>query len=169
MDWYALFVTTGKEEYIQKCVEDLFDGMVLKALVPRRRLTERKGGIVYEVQRLMFPGYVLIYTKMNPEIYYSLKKIIHLHRVLTIGEYYTKISESEITPILKLLEGGDTIEYSKIKFIDSKVIVNSGPLKGMEGTIYWIDKRKNRAKIHLEFMSESRTMDVGIEMIDLLN
>lgn len=40
MDWYALFVETGKEEYIQKWLRFYFDENILYAIIPKRRLED---------------------------------------------------------------------------------------------------------------------------------
>lgn len=43
--------------------------------------------------------------------------------------------------------------------------VQSGPLKGKEGIIKKVDKRKNRAKVQLNFLGREKTIDVGIEVL----
>lgn len=44
----------------------------------------------------------------------------------------------------------------------------AGPLKGKEGLIKAVDRRKNRAKIGLEFMGIMREVEVGIEVLKVL-
>ncbi|MRA76150.1 transcription antiterminator, partial [Bacillus thuringiensis] len=56
-------------------------------------------------------------------------------------------------------------DYSKVYIENSKVTVASGPLKGMEGIIKKIDKRKRRAKLCLSFMGLDKMVNVGIEVL----
>jgi transcriptional antiterminator NusG len=76
MDWYSLFVLTGKEEYVEERLRECFREPLppLISLIPKRKLTERKQGKVAHTIKKMFPGYILIHTEMNPEVYYALKK-----------------------------------------------------------------------------------------------
>ncbi|MCL2557796.1 MAG: antitermination protein NusG, partial [Treponema sp.] len=42
------------------------------------------------------------------------------------------------------------------------------PLKGLEGRIIKVDKRKKRAKIRLDLYDESFAIDLAFEIIDAL-
>lgn len=173
MNWYAIFVETGKEEEVQKNLKAIFDKTLLESVVPKRRVPERKAGKVNHVVRNIFPGYVLVKTKMNSYIYHTIKKVPNFYRVVNRGVYYSKefkenftiIDEDEINPLLNLLSKENVIDYSKIYIENSKVWVQSGPLKGKEGIIKKVDKRKNRAKVQLNFLGREKTIDVGIEVL----
>ena len=166
MEWYALFVETGKEEVIQKWLDLYFSKEKLKSFIFKKKVTEKKQGIVYEKVRKVFPGYIFLNTEMNEEIYYRIKKIPRYVKVLNLGNYYSKIDYNEINPILKLVDNNFMLDYSQIAIKDSKIIVKSGTLKNMEHIIKKVDKRKKRAKIQLEFMKTTKLIDVGIELID---
>jgi transcription termination/antitermination protein NusG len=120
----------------------------------------------------MFPGYVLIKTNMNTDIFYKIKTIPKCYRIVnngTIyskdnGEYYSTIDEEEMAPIIQLLGNGEIVDYSRVYLENSKVFVKSGPLKGMEGIIKKVDKHKNRAKILLYFLGVQKIIDVGVEI-----
>ncbi|MBH8598733.1 MULTISPECIES: antiterminator LoaP [unclassified Thermoactinomyces] len=173
MNWYALFVETGQEETVKKLLHLHFDESTLSAFVPKRRVPEKKLGKIYHVLKKMFPGYVLIKTKMNADLFYKIKKIPKCYRILgnrthhskDDEAYYSTIDEEEISPILKLIGNDEVVDYSKIYVENSRVFVQSGPLKGMEGIIKKVDKRKKRAKILLNFMGTEKMIDVGVEII----
>ncbi|PEW10115.1 antiterminator LoaP [Bacillus cereus] len=174
MNWYALFVETGKEEEVQKNLKLNFDKTLLESVIPKKRILEKRAGKVYHVIRNIFPGYVLVKTDMNSYIYHKIKEIPNYCRVVNRGVYYSKkfnenytvIDEAEIIPLLKLLGKEDIIDYSKVYIENSKVSVESGPLKGKEAIIKKVDKRKKRAKILLNFLGRENTIDVGIEILD---
>ena len=46
------------------------------------------------------------------------------------------------------------------------IVVIEGPLKGIEGNIIKVDKRKQRAKIRVEFAGTAHTMDLSFEDIE---
>ena len=165
MDWYALFVKTGKEELVQELLRIYFNESVLISVNARRKITERSGGIIRHILKKMFPGYIFIRTNMNIETYDKLKSIPGIIRLLNTGNYYTKIDAEEMSYILKLLDNDGVVDYSKFCIHNSKIIVKSGPLKGMEGLILEVDKRKNRVKINLNFMGLPKKIDLGMELL----
>lgn len=44
MSWYALFVVTGKEEYVSEWLKIHFSDGEILTLIPKRRLIERRQG-----------------------------------------------------------------------------------------------------------------------------
>ena len=166
MEWYAIFVTTGKEEYVADWLQIMSPESIGTTLIPKRKLIERRQGKSKQVLKKMFPGYVLVNIDMDFRVYYILKKIPNLVRILNSGDYYSRIDPEEMVGIHRLLGDGDVIDYSKVYFMNSKVVVKSGPLEGMEGLIKKVDQRKLRAKIEVRFMGEPKEIDVGIEILN---
>ena len=165
MNWYALFVETGRETLVQKWIQYFFNQSICYSLVPKRRLIEKKKGQKHTVIRILFPGYVFIKTDMCIEYYYKLSQIPRLIKILNNGTYYSQIDEIEMASILKLVGDNNIIDYSRLFIENSKVCVKDGPLLGMEGILRKVDKHNNRAKIELFLMGAPRLIDVGIEMI----
>lgn len=167
MEWYAIFVETGKEEIVQKWLRFNFSEEILHSLIPQRKLKEKRLGKIYHVIKKLFPGYIFIYTNMDFCKYKILKSIPGLIRVLATDAYYTMIDKNEMEVILKLTSDNPIIDYSKIFIENSRVYVKSGPLYGMEGFIKKVSKHTNRAKVQLNFMGELRTFDLGVEILNL--
>ncbi|WP_338551798.1 antiterminator LoaP [Paenibacillus sp. KS-LC4] len=173
MNWYVLFVETGQEEVVQKFLNLYFDEASLHSVIPKRRVPEKKAGAVKHVLKKIFPGYVLIKTRMTDEVFHTLKKVPKCYKLLNQGTlyskdegtYYSKIDEREISLILRLIGDGEIVGISGIYIENSRVSVTSGPLKGMEGIIAKIDRHKKRAKIHLSFMGAEKLIDVGVEIL----
>jgi transcriptional antiterminator NusG len=140
-------------------------------MVPSRNVPERREGLVYPAVRPLFPGYIFIQVNMSLHIYKQLHNCHRVYRVLrneaAAGEYWSSIPEAEMKPILSLVGNGQVIEYSTVFVQNSKVHVVRGPLRGMEGIIRKLDKRKNRAKIAVSFMETEHLVEVGIEVLSL--
>ncbi len=166
MNWYCLFVYSGKEEYIVKCLRLHFDESIMTLLIPKRKLKERKSGKTHHVLKKMFPGYILIRTQMSSEINHTINSIPNVISMLNTGDVYTKIPDEELKYILHLLGGGDIVDFSKVCLVNSKVVVKSGPLLGLEDLIQKVDRRKSRVKILLPFMGLRQEIDVGIEVVE---
>ena len=48
---------------------------------------------------------------------------------------------------------------------NERIVVDEGPLKGLEESIITVDLRKQRAKIQLDFSGSTYTLDLSFEYI----
>ncbi|CQR54177.1 antiterminator LoaP [Paenibacillus riograndensis] len=193
MNWYIFFVKTGDELCVKDWLNNTFDRETLYSIVPKRIVPEKKNGKLLYVEKNLFPSYIFVKTVMDFSTYYLIKrnsKIIKMlnylnkedltcHRtiaahkkqsaVTTVDKeelYFKKIPEEEMSIILKLLNQEEEINFSKVYTIESKVYVESGPLKGLEGIIKKINKHTRRAKVLVSLMGDQRIIELGIEFIE---
>ncbi|SCY70097.1 antiterminator LoaP [Alkaliphilus peptidifermentans] len=168
MSWYAIFVKTGEEDVVGQYIHYHFHQSEYNLIIPKKKMNERREGKLYSVVKTLFPGYVFINIEMSVNMYYIINQIPKVYKILNNScEFYSKINNAEIEPILRLIPENNIIDYSKVFMENSKIHVESGPLKGFEGLIKKIDKRKSRAKIALNFMGSEKLVELGIELITL--
>ena len=68
--------------------------------------------------------------------------------------------------LLHFIRFGEVVERSTVTFDENRRIhVVNGPLKGLEGLIVKVDKRKGRAKIRLDMYKDSFLVDLGFDII----
>ncbi|MGH4118101.1 antiterminator LoaP [Clostridium sp.] len=162
--WYVLFVSTNQEEKVKKILQKEI-GNEYEFIVPTRELRERKNGKWQMVKRKLFPGYVLIKGIMDIDIYYKLKKVPGIIKLLSSEGEILTVDESELR-VLKILIDGDNIGISTLYKVNDSIKIVAGPLMGLEGQIIKVDSRKGRAKVSLSFMNEERIVELGIEVVD---
>lgn len=164
--WYAIFVETGHEENFERLVKVLYPDENIEILIPKRKLIERRQGKTCEVIKKLFPGYVLVRTVMDTEIYYKLSQIPRVYGILKDECEPVPIREEEMAVILALISSGDTIDFSELYREGERIVVISGPLKGMEGIIEKVNARKKRVKVRLQFLGQEKRVDLGAHLID---
>ena len=165
-EWYVLFVSTNQEEKVKKILEEQI-GNEYKFIVPTRELKERKDGKWKAIKRKLFPGYVLIKGIMNIDVYYKLKKVPGIIKLLASESDILTVDEKELRVLKILLDNdGNNIGISLLYKENDGVRIISGPLVGLEGQIMKVDYRKGRAKVSLRFMNEERIVELGIEVVD---
>lgn len=188
MSWYVLFVVTGQEEYVKERLYYRFREIEvdLQFIVPKIIKSERKQGILREVEKTLLPGYVLIEGEIGVDEYYVLKsipglvKLLRPENILTKANgleyvkeiyehpknYFAAIPEEEIAVLGMVLKNGETIGISTIAVEEGdKIRVVEGPLFGMEGVISKIDFRKKRAKVKLMLLGSERIVDFAIRVL----
>ncbi len=162
MNWYVAQVITGKEEMIRQRIED----QNIKAIVPLRIMMERKKGTWCQVKRTAFPGYVFILsTIFNANMYYTIKSLPGVIRLLGDAKGPAPVREEEITLLLKWARNGDPLGLSKVFIEGTKVTVVDGPLKGYEGKIKKLDARRFRAKVDINFFGDSKIVEFAVNVI----
>lgn len=178
MKWYAIYVKNGKEEAVKTSIYQQICNDEIECCIPKRIVPEKRNGEIVEVIKLMFPGYVFFHVKMNATIYYKIKSIPYILKILNYRNKKDSISNSEtnevdfksipdeeMLTILKLINQNDLIEFSKIMVLNTRVCVISGPLRGLEGIVKKIDKHKRRAKISLKILGRENLIDLGVDII----
>jgi transcriptional antiterminator NusG len=162
--WHCFFVVTGAEEKAkERILYRLQDGFT--AVVPKRKLRIRRGGIWRVETRVLFPGYVLVNGEITTDTYYKLKNIPDVLRLLKTGSSVARIDRREMSVLSKLICNSEEIGISNALVENGVVRIIDGPLFSLEGMIVSIDQRKQRARVRLDFLGEERTVDLGISIL----
>ncbi|HOQ08436.1 MAG: antiterminator LoaP [Bacillota bacterium] len=163
-EWYALFVLTGQEEKVKERIMYRFEDRI-RVVVPKRILRERKGGSWRIVKRVLFPGYVLINGHIDVDLYYSMKSIPGMIKLIRSGYDPVSITEDEIRVLSRLMSNGEEIGISQALDEGGRIRITDGPLLAMEGYIKEINRRKGRAKVIINFLGEARTVELAISVL----
>lgn len=163
--WYAVFVKTGDEDNVRERLEYKFAGKDLRVFVPKRKLRERSNGL-WEIKiRSLFPGYVLINGLLGCDDYYMMKRVPGLIKVLRDSSMFYEIESEEMKILGKMIHNNEIIGTSSVLIDGGRTVVVEGPLLGLEGLIESIDRRKGRAKVRLNFIGESRMVDLDVNVL----
>lgn len=162
--WYAAFTQTGEEDNVKtRLYKNLPDDF--RFIVPKRVLKERRSGIWKEVTRTIFPGYILIEGSIDTKSNIAIRNTMGLVKILELEGEPLTIHPHEIDIINRLTMNEELIKASKGYFEGDEIVITDGPLKGNEGLIESINKRKGRAKVKLNFFGETRVIELGIELL----
>lgn len=163
-DWYAIFVMTGQEEKVKQRLTYRFDDR-LRFVVPKRVMRERRNGQWRIVTRVLFPGYVLVNGRLETDIYYNMKNVPGMLKLIKSGHDPVSIDENEIRLLSKIMSNGDEIGISSAIEEGGMIRITDGPLFAMEGYIKEINRRKGRAKVQLNFLGEERVVELALTVI----
>ena len=166
--WYAVFVVTGQEEKVRVLIENRlskYSSIQAKLFVPRRLMRERKNGIVGEENRIMFPGYVLVGTDDIERIFDIAIGLKGVLKFLQNGDEFQKIRLEEISRLVYMADNDDLIGESEICFDkDDQIVVLSGPLKGEEGRITKLNRRKGRVAVEFDIGAERHEIWLSVRL-----
>lgn len=162
MDCYILQVKSNKEENVCEFIRKHFRNYIIECYSPTRIMLERNKGMVKEVERKLFMGYVFIEAIMDNKLYYKLKGIPDYYKILSHNdENFSKIAPSEINNIKSLLDKNYTIPISIAKLTEGVLVFTSGPLKGKEHKIKKVNLRRNRARVSFNVDGNEKHIDLS--------
>jgi transcription termination/antitermination protein NusG len=165
---YVIRVITGKEKKYISCIKRESSQIDGRLIWPRRCLTVRKAGVKAEKISTLYPGYVFWETAhLTDQSIMALKKASGFIKFLKSNFEIVPIREEERCLLYDLIAGDEIIHQSRVVFDEkNRIIVIDGPMKGMEGAIVKVDRRKGRAKVLLALHGKSFLVDLGFEVMD---
>lgn len=168
MNWYVIFVN---EDKINDLIVYFNNQPGMSAFVPKiEKLMTREGKKVF-LETVMFPNYLFIESELNEQEFYMTVKEIEkdLGSTMKVLQSDTQtilaLTNDEKNLLESLLNEDHLIMHSTGIIVDSKLIVQEGPLVGKEGLIKKINRHKRLAfldnvfgnvmKVPLEVTSKS--------------
>ncbi|MCR5290254.1 MAG: antiterminator LoaP [Treponema sp.] len=170
MNYYAVQVTPRQElKFIEQAQQKLANRPHSQHFIfLRRQLTIWRAGKKLSELQPLFPGYVFIEidSKIDDQLYHILKTNKYFYRFLNSNHDIVELNKNDLSILHHFLTLGETVRSSLVYFDEhDKIVVTEGPLKGLEGKIIKVDKRKHRAKVQVEFTNTQMTFDLSFETI----
>jgi transcription termination/antitermination protein NusG len=140
----------------------------VRLLWPRRTLRIRREGVWRERQQPVFPGYLFLEAHgVDGDLYRAVRELPGFVRFLPSNQNVQAITERDARALAHLLRFGEVVRKSIVAFDeDSRIRIIDGPLKGLEGLIVKVDRRKNRAKVKLHLYDETHLVDFGFTALE---
>lgn len=164
--WYVIQVRTGTEEEILRQCETIIDKSILeRSFIPKYEQERKYQGKWHTELKVLFPGYVFLVSEDKEKLFFELKRVMGLTKLLGTGETIVPLTDEETDFLLKLGGEEQTVEMSEGIIENDRVVVLSGPLKGNEGLIKKIDRHKRKAWLEIEMFGRTVEMQVGLEVV----
>ena len=173
--YYVIQVEPGKEKeteiYITKSISS---ELYASCFHPVRHVKKKFHGEWKDKREKLLPGYVFISSEDAEEMYFALKRIPMLTKLLgrDIG-FFTALTGQEAEWLEALVSVGQDgtiigeVPLSQIEVNENdEVRILSGPLRDMEGRVKRINLHKRFAEVEVEFMGRMIILHLGIEMIE---
>lgn len=178
--WYILYVRTNKEsaviEEIDKFIAKNEFDREFDVFCPESEYYYRKGGAAklgsHYKKRPLFPGYVFVETTMSEKDFarefgsfiYDSQDIVRLLRYGNTERIALPLDERRRLEFL--LRGKRCFEHSVGYIVGDEIVVQSGPLKGHEGMIVYINRHNRFADIEMEIFGGKTKVRVALEIVD---
>ena len=163
--WYVVHTYSGYENKVATNIEKMVENrkmqdQILEVKIPTEIVTEIKDDKVKEVERKLFPGYVLVKMTMTDESWHVVRNITGVTGFVGPGSEPTPLTDEEV-------EFAQVERRKEFKFkLGDKVKVVSGIFEGYEGTLQEISEDEkslvvlaNTGKRDIPIMVETKDVD----------
>ncbi|TCL58085.1 transcription antitermination protein nusG [Kineothrix alysoides] len=160
-NWYVVHTYSGYENKVKANIEKTIENRhleeeILEVRVPMQDVVEMKNGAKKNVQKKMFPGYVLINMVMNDDTWYVVRNTRGVTGFVGPGSKPVPLTEAEMKPL------GIRMENISVDFAEGDMIaVVAGVWKDTVGVVQRIDYGKQTATINVELFGRETPVEIG--------
>jgi transcription termination/antitermination protein NusG len=175
--WYVVRAAGGKEkkakEYIENEIKrlDLSD-YISQVLIPTEKIYQVKNGKKVSMERIFYPGYILIEAALTGEIQHIIRNLPHISGFLTEKQggkekEPTPLRQSEVNRILgRVDELIDKEEENITPFVIGEAVkVVDGPFNGFDGTIEEILDDKRKLKVMVKIFGRKTILELNFVQV----
>ena len=166
--WYVVHTYSGYENKVATDLETIVENrgmqdLILDVNIPTETVTEIKDDKTREVERKIFPGYVLVKMIVTDESWYVVRNVRGVTGFVGPGSKPVPLTDAEVES-LGVEKRSVEINYSvgdNVKVIDS-------PLEGYTGVGEEIDVENNSVKIVISLFGRETPAELGLDQVALI-
>ena len=168
LNWYVVHTYSGYENTVKATIEKYVENRGLQDLIheisiPLETVTEITDNGPKEVERKVFPGYVLVKMVMTDECWHIVRNIRGVTGFLGSGNKPIPLSESDIAAL-----GVEKREIEVNYAVGDSVRVIDGPLAGFIGVVSALESDKNRVNVTVSMFGRETPVELELDQVETL-
>lgn len=163
--WYVVHTYSGYENKVATNLETLVENRRLHDLIeeikiPTEIVPEIKDGVKREVERKLFPGYVLVKMVMTDDSWYVVRNTRGVTGFVGPSSKPVPLTEEEVAAL-----GVETREAAIDYKVGENVEVTSGPLEGFIGVVEAIDMDAQKVKVKVSMFGRETAAELELVQV----
>ena len=164
-NWYVVHTYSGYENKVKANIEKTIENrhleeQILQVRVPMQDVVEMKNGARKQVQKKMFPGYVLINMVMNDDTWYVVRNTRGVTGFVGPGSKPVPLTEEEMRPL------GIQSENFVVDFVEGDtVIVTGGAWLDTVGVIQSMNHGKQTVIINVDLFGRETPVEISFSEV----
>ena len=164
--WYVVHTYSGYENKVASNLEKTVENHNLQELiqevcVPTELVTEIKDNKRREVERKIFPGYVLVKMVLTDESWYVVRNIRGCTGFVGPSSKPIPLTDEEIAR-LGVEKKSVEVSYS----VGDSVTITDGPLDGFTGTVEEVDLEKGSVRVMVSMFGRETPVELEIDQVE---
>ena len=170
--WYVIHTYSGYENKVKKNLEHRIQALdltshIFRIVVPTEEEIEIRNGQRHNVQRKVYPGYVLIQMRMSDEAWYLVRNTPGVTGFVGMGTKPTALGKEEAAHILHQMEA----EAPRVKVTYTRgqtVKITDGPFADFEGKVEDVNQEKGKVRVLVSIFGRETPVELDFLQIDRL-
>ena len=164
--WYVVHTFSGYENKVAtdlaKIVENRnLQDQICEVSVPTETVVEIKDNQRKEVERKLFPGYVLVKMIMSDENWFVVRNVRGCTGFVGPNGKPVPLTEKEIASL-----GVEKKEIVVNYAVGDTVSIIDGPLENFSGTVDEIDQEKNMVRVTISMFGRETSVELELDQVE---
>ncbi len=165
--WYVVHTYSGYENTVKTTIEKHVAGRNMQDLIheisiPMETVTEITDNGPKEVERKVFPGYVLVKMIMTDEAWHVIRNIRGVTGFLGEGNKPIPLSESDIAAL-----GVEKREIIVSYQVGDSVRITDGALESFLGTVEEIDLERSKVRVVVSMFGRETPVELELDQVEV--
>ena len=164
--WYVVHTFSGYENKVATDLATIVENRHLKdqiceISVPTETVVEIKDNQRKEVERKIFPGYVLVKMIMSDENWFVVRNVRGCTGFVGPNGKPVPLTEKEIASL-----GVEKKEIIINYAVGDTVSITDGPLENFSGTVDEIDQEKNMVRVTISMFGRETSVELELDQVE---
>ena len=166
--WYVIHTYSGYENAVKTSIEKFVTGRgmedkILRMEIPLKTVTEvTESGATKEVERKVFPGYVLIKMVMTDDTWHLVRNVRGVTGFVGSANKPITLTEEEV-----LAMGMEKHEIVVKYGVGDHVRIMDGPLASFTGVVEEIEPEKNRVSVMVSMFGRETPVELELDQVEV--
>jgi transcriptional antiterminator NusG len=168
--WYVVHCYSGYENKVRHAIEQRIETMgmqdrIFDVVVPTEEQIEIKEGKRRNVERRVFPGYILVEMVMDEDSWYVVRNTPGVTGFVGMGNRPTPLRDEEIAQIMKRMEAEAPVVKVTFKS-GQKVRIIDGPFNDIVGIVSEIDMERSKVRVMVSFFGRETPVELDFLQVE---
>ena len=172
MKWYIIHSYSGFERKVKESLESRIQAFGLqekigRVLIPTEPVTEVRGGKKYTVERMFYPGYVLVEMDMDDHVWHVVKSTPRVTGFVGTGQQPTPLSEEEVQHIVYRVGEAKDKPKLKVKFEKNETVkITERPFATFTGIVDEVNEDRETLKVMVTIFGRSTPVELEFNQVE---
>ncbi len=171
--WYAVHTIAGHENKVKDVltrrsqVEGLWNLDIFEILIPTEKELQTRNNKRYEVDRKVFPGYILVQMALTDDTFKLVKSTSGVTGFVQSGNKPVPLEDYEVARIMTNLEASK--ETPKVSWTKGDAIrVVEGPFSDFSGKIEEVNADREKLKVLINIFGRDTPVELDFAQVEKL-
>lgn len=168
--WYVIHTYSGYENKVKANIAKLVENRhmeedIVELSIPMEEVVEVKNGQKKVVERMKFPGYVLVKMKMNDDTWYVVRNTRGVTSFVGPGSKPVALTEAEV-----LSMGLESVDMTNIDIkAGDSVLITTGPFAESVGVVKEVNFNKKTVTVAVSLFGRETPMELDFTQVQLVD